>query len=107
MLDGLGWPRILAAINWLPTHITGSPVVSLGFSAPAEGDKMTNRTSKRKWFLLFASLLIAASVISAVVFSAKRQQQKRPWPKEPRVTSMPPVFSKVKSLEVVRAWVEN
>lgn len=73
---------------------------------------MTNLDAKRKWVFLFAVMLITASVISAGVFSAKRQQPKKQstkkqGPKENRVTSMPPVFSKVKKLEVVRAWIEE
>jgi hypothetical protein len=59
----------------------------------------------RKWLFLFASMLIAACVVSAGVFSARRQQPKKQWPKEPRVTSMPQIYSKVKNLEVIRAWI--
>jgi|ERR1700686_2636525 len=68
---------------------------------------MTNQITRRKWIFLFASILISASLISAAVFSAKTQQPKKQWPKEPRVNSMPPVFSKVKKLEVMRAWIED
>ncbi|HMG75893.1 MAG TPA: hypothetical protein VK582_20500 [Pyrinomonadaceae bacterium] len=68
---------------------------------------MTIQITRRKWFFLFASMLIAASLISAGAFSAKRQQPKKQWPKEPSVTSMPPVFSKVKKLEVIKAWIVN
>jgi hypothetical protein len=68
---------------------------------------MTIQITRRKWFFLFASILIAASLISAAAFSAKRQQPKKQWPQEPRVNSMPPLFSKVKNLEVVRAWIED
>lgn len=67
---------------------------------------MTSLNSKRKWVFLFAAMLITASVISAGVFSAKRQQPRKEQ-ERPRVTSMPPVFSKVKNLEVVRAWIED
>jgi len=52
-------------------------------------------------------MLIIASAISAGVLSRKRQQPKKQWPKEPRVTSMPQIFSKVKNLEVVNAWIED
>src|ERR1700704_2633470 len=68
---------------------------------------MRSQITRRKWFFLFASILIAASLISAAAFSVKRQQSKKPWPKEPRVNSMPAVFSKIKKIEVVRAWIEN
>ncbi|MDX6559354.1 MAG: hypothetical protein QOF72_2403 [Blastocatellia bacterium] len=68
---------------------------------------MTIQITRRKWFFLFASILIAASLMSAAAFSAKRQQSKKQWPKEPRVTSMPAVFSTVKKMEVVRAWIED
>jgi len=68
---------------------------------------MTIRNSSNKWFYLCALLLIAASCIGAGVLSAKRQQPKKQWPKEPRVTSMPHIFSKIKSLEVVDAWIGN
>jgi hypothetical protein len=63
--------------------------------------------TRRKWIFLFASILISGVLISSVAFSAKIQQPKKAWPKEPRVSSMPPVFSKVKNLEVVRAWIED
>jgi hypothetical protein len=82
-------------------------VVGLGFSPATEGDKMTMQITRRKWFFLFASILIAASLMSAAAFSAKRQQSKKQWPKEPRVASMPPVFSKVKNLEVAGSWIED
>jgi len=59
---------------------------------------------KRIWLLVPLGLL-TATVIGSAVFSAKRQQKK--WPSEPRVTSMPPVSSKVKSLEIVRTWIED
>lgn len=68
---------------------------------------MTDGITKRKWIFLFASILIGAMVVSAGVFSAKTQQPRKQWPTEPRVTSMPQVFSKVKNLEVVRAWIED
>lgn len=68
---------------------------------------MTIQIARRKWIFLFASILISAALISAAGFGAKRQQPKKVWPKEPRVTSMPSVFSKVKNLEVVRAWIED
>ena len=62
---------------------------------------MANRITKRKWVLLFASMLIGASLITAAVFSGKRQQAEQ----QPRVNHMPPVFSKVKNLEIVRASI--
>jgi hypothetical protein len=65
---------------------------------------MTNRIRKRKWFLLVAAMLMCASLISAGVLSAKRQQPTK-GPERPRVTSMPAVFSKIKKLEVVNAWI--
>lgn len=67
---------------------------------------MTNLDAKRKWVFLFGVMLITASVISGGVFSAKRQQPKKEQERR-RVTSMPQVFSKVKKLEVVRAWIED
>lgn len=68
---------------------------------------MTNRIATRRWIFIFAATLITAAVITAGGFTAKRQQPKKQWPKEPRVTSMPQVFSKVKNLEVVNAWIED
>jgi hypothetical protein len=66
---------------------------------------MKNRTAKRKWIFISAALLITALVVAADgVFSARRQQPSLPQ-EQPRVTSMPPVFSKVKKLEVVRTWI--
>ena len=67
---------------------------------------MTNRITKRKWFLLFALIVIAGSLISGVVFSEKKQQPKKEQ-EQPRATSMPAVFSKIKKLEVVRAWIQD
>lgn len=68
---------------------------------------MADGITKRKWIFLSASILIGAMVVSAGVFSAKTQQPRKQWPKEPRVTSMPQVFSKVKTLEVVNAWIRD
>lgn len=65
---------------------------------------MANRITKRKWFLLFASTLITASIVTAAVFSARRQKAQSPA-EQPRVNHMPPVFSKVKDLEIVRTWI--
>jgi len=61
--------------------------------------------AKRQWFFLFAAMLIAASLISAVVISAKRQEPNKQIEQQPRVNYMPPVFSKVKNLEIVRASI--
>jgi len=52
-------------------------------------------------------MLIAASIITAGVFSAKRQQPKKQVEQQPRVTSMPEVFSNVKTVEIVRTWIED
>jgi hypothetical protein len=73
---------------------------------------MTSRTPMRRWIFFFAATLITAAVITTGGLGAKRQQPKeqapkKQWPKEPRVTSMPQVFSKVKNLEVVKAWIED
>lgn len=65
---------------------------------------MTNRITKRKWFLLLASTLITASIVTAAVFSVRRQKAQSP-PEQPRVNHMPPVFSKVKDLEIVRTSI--
>ena len=66
---------------------------------------MPSRIAKRRWFLLFASMLITASLITAAVFSARRQKAQNPAEQQPRVNHMPPVFSKVKDLEIVRTWI--
>ncbi len=69
---------------------------------------MTNRIAKRKWFLVFAALLIAASAVTATVLNARRQKaQNHVEQQQPRVNYMPPYFSKVENLEVVRAsiWI--
>jgi hypothetical protein len=66
---------------------------------------MKIQITRRKWIFLFASMLVSAALISTAGFGAKRQQPKKEWPKEPRVNSMPPVFSKVKNMEVVRALI--
>lgn len=65
---------------------------------------MTNRITKRKWFLLLASTLITASIVTAAVFNVRRQKAQNPA-EQPRVNHMPPVFSKVKDLEIVRTWI--
>lgn len=68
---------------------------------------MTNRIAKRNWLLLFATLLIGASVITAAVINARRQRAQNQVEQQPRVNYMPPMFSKVKNLEIVRAsiWI--
>lgn len=68
---------------------------------------MTNRIAKRRCVFLVATQMIAAPVITAAVFNPKPQKPKRQLPKEPPVTSMPPVYSKIKTLEVVTAWIVN
>lgn len=68
---------------------------------------MSNRIRIRKWIFLSIVTLIGASLISVGVFSAKRTQSKKQIEQSPRVTSMPAVFSHVKSLEVVNAWIVN
>ena len=64
---------------------------------------MTNK----KWVFLLAGSVLAAALVASAVFSAKRQPPQKKWPDEPRVTSMPSVFSKVKTLEIVRTWIED
>ncbi len=66
---------------------------------------MKNLIANRRWIFFFAATLITAVVVTTGGFSAKRQQPKKQRPQEPRVTSMPPVFSKVKNLEIVKAWI--
>jgi len=66
---------------------------------------MTIQITWRKWVFLFASMLISASLIGAGVLSAKRQQPTKQEETQPRVSSMPPVFSKVKKMEIVRTWI--
>ena len=68
---------------------------------------MTKRIAKRRWVFLIATIMISALAISVGVFSAKRQQPKKKWPKEPPVISMPEVYSKVKTIEIVRSWIVN
>jgi hypothetical protein len=73
---------------------------------------MKNLIANRRWIFLFAATLITAALITTGGLSAKRQQPKeqvpkKQWPKEPRVTSMPQVFLKVKTLEVINAWIVN
>jgi hypothetical protein len=66
---------------------------------------MANRIRARKWIFLSVMTLIAASIITFGVFSAKRQQAKQQIDPRPRVNYMPTLVSKVKSLEIVRAWI--
>jgi len=68
---------------------------------------MANRIRIRKWIFLSVITLIAVSLISVGVFSAKRQQPNKQEQQQPRVTSMPPVLSQVKNLEIVRTWIED
>lgn len=65
---------------------------------------MTNQTVKRRWAFLFAVITVFALAISAGVYSAKRQQPKKQTTYTP-VTSMPQVYSKVKTMEIVRTWI--
>lgn len=66
---------------------------------------MINRNSKRGWFLLIAAVLaVTALVVSVVVFSAKRQESKEQHPKD-WLSSVPPVISKVKDLEIINARI--
>ena len=62
---------------------------------------------KKKWLFLIALSLFTAIIVGSVVFSAKRQQAQKKWPDQPRVTSMPEVLSKVKTVEIVRTWIED
>jgi hypothetical protein len=70
---------------------------------------MTNRAGRRRHVVIFAAvMLMTASVISAVVFSkVKRQQQRLEHQQRERVNTIPPVFSKIPSLEVVNATIIN
>src|SRR6266851_612855 len=62
---------------------------------------MINRNSKRKWYLLVAAaMVVTALVVSVVVFSAKKQELKQEHPKD-WLSSIPPVKSKVKDLEII------
>ncbi len=66
---------------------------------------MINRNAKGKWFfLLSAVMVVTALVVSVVVFSAKRQKPKQDHPKD-WLTSIPPVKSKVKDLEIINARI--
>jgi hypothetical protein len=74
---------------------------------------MTNRSPKRKAFVLAATaMIISALVVSVVVFSAKRQEvfsskkqeKKQQHPKD-WLSSTPPVQSKVKDLEIINARI--
>jgi hypothetical protein len=65
---------------------------------------MKDRRANRKWFFIFAALVITASVISAGVYSARKQQPKTPHPKD-WLTSTPRVMSKVKDLEIINARI--
>lgn len=66
---------------------------------------MKNRNSNGKWFFLVAAVMVmTALVVSVVVFSAKRQEPKQrhrmDW-----LSSVPPVMSKVKDLEIINARI--
>jgi hypothetical protein len=63
---------------------------------------MTNK----KLVCLLVGTALSATVVASAVFSAKRQLPQKKWPVQQPVTSMPPVYSHVKSLEVVRTWIE-
>lgn len=62
-----------------------------------------NRTHKRL-VLLVALILAALSVIGAVVFSKAKRTHQNQQQRE-RVSSIPPVYSKVKNLIVLRATI--
>jgi hypothetical protein len=60
---------------------------------------MSNNERRGRRLILFATIiLMTASVISAVVISKGKKQRER-------VSTMPPVFSKVRTLEVVNATI--
>lgn len=71
---------------------------------------MINRNSKGTWFLVVAAVMLVAA--SVIVFTGKRQpnlsgtqqQPKRPPPRD-WLTSVPPVSSKVKDLEIINARI--
>jgi hypothetical protein len=74
---------------------------------------MTNRNPKRKAFVLVAAVMVvSALVVSVVVFSAKKQEvfsakiqeKKQQHPKD-WLSSIPPVRSKVKDLEIINARI--
>lgn len=62
---------------------------------------------KKKWFFLVGVIVLAATVVGSAVFSAKRQQPQKKWPDQQRVTTMPEVLSRVKTVEIVRTWIED
>jgi len=55
--------------------------------------------------MVLSSPIVLAAVVAGGVRIAKPQRPEKQGEKEPRVTSMPAVFSKVKKLEVIRAWI--
>jgi len=62
----------------------------------------------QKWILPFATIIIVGSAfVTAAVFRVNRQQAQ--VEQQPRVNSMPPYFSRVKDLEIVRAsiWLDG
>lgn len=62
---------------------------------------MTTRERRDRRLIFFAAaILVIASVVGAVVFSKAKKQQ----PRE-RASSIPPVYSKIKNLEVVSATI--
>ena len=66
---------------------------------------MTNRSPKRKAFVLAAAIMVvSALVVSVVVFSAKKQENKQQHPKD-WLSSIPAVKSKVKDLEIINARI--
>ena len=66
---------------------------------------MINRNSKGKWFFLAAAVVaVIALVVTVVVLSAKRQEPKQQHPKD-WLSSIPPVRSKVKDLEIINARI--
>jgi hypothetical protein len=69
---------------------------------------MASRILERKWILLSAATLISTLVITAGVFSTRRLRSQQAE-QQPRVNYMPPFFSKVKQMEIVRAslWISD
>lgn len=61
---------------------------------------------KVKLALMIAVAMITVSGIGGTMYKA-RQQSRRHFKEQPRVTSLPPVFSKIKELEVVKVSILN
>jgi hypothetical protein len=66
---------------------------------------MKNRSPKRKLFFLIAAVMVvSALVVSVAVFSAKKQEKKQLHPKD-WLSSIPPIKSQVKDLEIINARI--